>query len=1120
MKRKLVITTISLFLYSILLSQNWKQNLPRKEKKELTFFDYQKAFYEYWDNYNVISGKYIDKNGKEVKAEGYKNFKRWEYFWESRIDLKTGKLQKDKYFEELKTYKKQLNANKSRFAWTSLGPSSTGGGYAGIGRVATIAFHPNDNNYFWIGAPAGGLWKTTDGGNNWTPLTENNEVQGVSAIAIPSDFSSSQTIYIGTGDRDAFDNNSIGILKSTDAGLSWQTTGLVFQAKDSEVINAMLISPTDNNNIFAATSNGLYISLDAGNNWTLTSNIEFIDIEFKPNNSNIIYASTRSGKVYKSSDTGNNWTEILNTNGGNRVEIAVSSDAPERLYVLGANSANGLKGIWRSYDSGDNFNLVFSGAILNWSTTGTGENNGQAWYDLAFDANPLDANNLYVGGVNSWKSIDGGDSWTLANHWYGGGGVQDVHADKHFFKFIPNTSILFECNDGGIYKTNNGTNWTHLANGLSISQMYGLSTAQSHPNMTITGLQDNGTKAILGDGNWYDVMGGDGMKSLIDFTNEQIQYGSSQYGNIKRTNNAWASSVWITPPENDNGPWVTQYVLDPNNNNTLYVGRNSLWKSNNKGDSYENIGNYGNLKSIAVAPSNSNIIYIASATIIRKSINSGASWNSITSGLPTGSNVINDIAIKHNDNSVLWVALGEYTADGVYQSTDGGESWTNISSGLPEIPVNTIIQNKFETNETQLFAGTDFGVYIKNGNDDWILYGTNMPKVVVSELDIYYDNNTPSNSRLRAATYGRGLWEIPLELSGNFVPYITSSAASNITENSATAEGEIINNYGFNILESGIVISAEPNPLLGKPGVSVFQTSPTVTGGTFSINLSSLSSGTRYYYKAYAINQNGTGYGNEIIFNTNCSIIQSVPYNQDFENFGMMPLCWSEEILNGSNVHWTFGELPIYFSHAGQYCAYVDNNTIADDKTLLIMPVYDFSAYSNLHISFWHIQAPIFSFQDELKVLYKNDYNDTWNEIAYYSNAVNEWTQKNINLPNLSSTYYIAFEANEKRGKGVGIDDITISEGLVDIQQIETDDIKIYPNPSKEIFNISLSNSQLIKSLISINITDITGKQIKSFTANKLNNKIELKIQSSKKGFYFINLIFENKTYSYKIIMI
>jgi len=230
--------------------------------------------------------------------------------------------------------------------------------------------------------------------------------------------------------------------------------------------------------------------------------------------------------------------------------------------------------------------LIFDDkSLLNWSTDGNGTNNGQAWYDLALAADPNNANILYCGGVNTWKSTDGGYTWQLNNHWYGGGGVPAVHADKHYLQFRPGTSTLYECNDGGIYVSTNGSTWTDLSNTLFISQIYKMSTAQTVPDVTITGLQDNGTK-MREAGNWYDVIGGDGMGCIVDPTDENTQYGSLYYGQIYRTYNMWNSSIDISQniPGGAAGAWVTPYTLDPNDHTILYVGYNTLWKSIDQGN--------------------------------------------------------------------------------------------------------------------------------------------------------------------------------------------------------------------------------------------------------------------------------------------------------------------------------------------------------------------------------------------------------------------------------------------------------------------------------------------------------------------------------------------------------
>lgn len=185
------------------------------------------------------------------------------------------------------------------------------------------------------------------------------------------------------------------------------------------------------------------------------------------------------------------------------------------------------------------------------------------------------------------------------------------------------------------------------------------------------------------------------------------------------------------------------------------------------------------MQSLAVAPSNSQYIYAATYSTIYKTTNGGSSWTDISSGLPVSLNNLTYISVKDDDPNTVWVSFSGFNPDGVYKTTNGGSSWTNISTGLPSLPVNCVIQNKLNTGEEELYAGTDVGVYVKIGSDDWTSFFDGLPNVVVNELEIYYDETTPANSLIRAATFGRGLWESDL-WTALPVP-ITDFEADNLT---------------------------------------------------------------------------------------------------------------------------------------------------------------------------------------------------------------------------------------------------------------------------------------------------------------------------------------------------
>lgn len=763
MKNFYLLLILSFFTVQ-LNAQQWTEKLP--EKGTYTFFDYQKAFNDYWEPFQVKNG-YFFENGEKQKAPGWKQFKRWEYFWVNRVDQKTGefpKVELTKIYQEYVLDKQ--NGRSESGDWVSLGPNSSPGGYAGIGRINCVQFHPTNANTFWIGAPAGGIWVTQNGGISWDILNNNTDVIGVSDIVIPSDYATSGTIYIATGDRDHWDNRSIGVLKSTDQGATWQATGLAFTVSQGENTYRMLLDPTNNQTILAATTDGLYKTTDGGTNWAKLTTYEFIDMEYKPGNFSTLYGSTTNGKIYLSTNGGTSWTQVHNA--GSRIELAVSADEPTWVYALVSNSSSALYGVYKSINSGSSFSQIYDGApsghnLLGWNSDGTGTS-GQGWYDLSLAADPIDANNVYLGGVNTWRTIDGGITWNIANHWWGDG-VPAVHADKHNLKFNAVNGNLYEVNDGGVYKTSNGTSWTHLSNGIINSQIYRLSVSQTDAQTTIIGLQDNGTKAIL-SGEWNDVIGGDGMECLIDYTDKNVQYGSLYYGDIERTTNSWGSSTSISNniPGGANGAWVTPYIIDPVNNQTLYVGYEDLWKTTNRGNSFTKIGDFsdGDLQSIAICQSNPSVIVVGTYTKLQKTTDGGLTWSTITSNLPASSYGVTYITIKATDANTIWATLSSYNGNSVYKTTNGGSTWTNITGSLPSIPANTIVQNQLNTDEEELYVGTDAGVYMKFGNAGWVHFSEGLPNVVVDELEIYYDAANDANSKLRAATFGRGLWESDL----------------------------------------------------------------------------------------------------------------------------------------------------------------------------------------------------------------------------------------------------------------------------------------------------------------------------------------------------------------------
>ncbi|MEE9431721.1 MAG: T9SS type A sorting domain-containing protein [Melioribacteraceae bacterium] len=858
MKQNLTTLKIAslLFLYVLFsevsfAQQSSSQQLLDESPKVQTIHELSKNFNDKWEKYNVDNGYYFE-NGKKTKAPGWKIFKREEWYWEQRVNIKTGEFPQTNAATEYAKLEKSVKKTDYTESWTNLGTNSSTGGYSGIGRINCIEFHPTDANTFWVGSPAGGIWKTTDGGSSWTVLNDDMPVLGVSDIGLPHDFNgtTNNTIYIATGDRDGgslwslgggqgSDNVSVGVYKSTDGGTTWNPTSLTFFKGFGNKVTKLLMHPTNSLIIYASTLFGIYKTIDGGTIWSKINFDKIIDMEFKPGDPNTIYASTTGyysttwnrydSYVVKSTDAGATWSTMRTYFDARRVELAVTPADNSLLYALVCNGSGGLEGIFKSTSGGflSKVNSLSTGNMLGYYSDGSGSSSGQGTYDLCIAVSPTNADEVYIGGINTWKSTDGGSTWINNNMWtsgvtYNKGTPQSpvVHADKHALEFQPGTNNLFEGNDGGIYKTaDGGSTWQDLTNGMVISQLYRIGVSQTNSNIVLTGLQDNGSK-LFNTGVWSDVKGGDGMECIVDYSNSNYMYATYVRGQITRSDLAFPSfghGVNISsniPGGQPTGAWVTPYIIDPNNSSTLFAGFNKVWKTTNRGDSWtsasDQLSGSNKLRSLAIAPSNSLVLYTADQTNMWKTTDGGvtSAWTSIT--LPALSHSITYIAVHPTDPNTLWFTVGGYTTEQkVYESTDGGSTWSSISTGLPNLPIMSIVHYKKATDRNVLFVGTDLGVYVKDGTNDWAEYNSGLPSVVVSELEIYY---APSGSdKLRAGTFGRGLWEtgidaaLPVELS--------SFSISTTKDDNVSLKWETeteVNNYGFEI-ERKIQVSSIEN---------------------------------------------------------------------------------------------------------------------------------------------------------------------------------------------------------------------------------------------------------------------------------------------------------------------
>ncbi len=344
-------------------------------------------------------------------------------------------------------------------------------------------------------------------------------------------------------------------------------------------------------------------------------------------------------------------------------------------------------------------------------------------------------------------------SWT-------GFGAPYIHADIHHLIYLNSTSY-FAADDGGVNKTSNsGSNWNDLSNGLEVAEQYSIGLSASSATTWITGWQDNGTNVATG-ATWAEDLGGDGMTCFIDNTNNNNLYGETYEGGFNYSSNAGATFNSIGIATGETAAWNTPWLQDPKASKTLFAGYENIWRSTNRGTSWTKISAWGSaniyINALAIAPSNDQYLYAASYNVIEATSNQGTTWTNVGAGLPIGTASITNIKVDPNNPLRVWVTFSGYSAtDKVYQSVNGGTSWTDISTGLPNLPVNCIA---YQGNGADaMYVGTDMGVYYRdtiNTGGSWVSYNAGLPNVMIADLKIY----APSNL-LRAATYGRGTWQV------------------------------------------------------------------------------------------------------------------------------------------------------------------------------------------------------------------------------------------------------------------------------------------------------------------------------------------------------------------------
>lgn len=721
------------------------------------------------------------------RGQGFKQLERFIELHRSRLNAEGKMLTGSEVlhsWEEVKSFHQSRSLSGN---WYPLGPIiddvTSHDMIEGVGRMQAIAFHPQNPQYMLAGAPAGGIWRSFDGGQTWSTNTDYLPTLGVSAIAF--DPANPQIVYAGTGDRDASDAPGMGVLKSTDGGETWSffNTGI-----ENATVGCIRFQP-GTGDVFVGSDDGILKSSDGGITWIQASqnSANYRDFEFHPTNGQIIY-STSSGKFFRSENGGEDWDWIVEEIGNNsRMSIAVTPLEPDVVYVI-KTSTYAFAGFYKSTDTGLTFTeMSVSPNIMGWAADGSSAG-GQAWYDLCLEADHEVSGVVYAGGIRLKKSTDSGATWEDINPNY-------VHVDQHEMAINPHNNDLYVCNDGGLYHYIENDEWLDISSGIVTGQIYQIGQSPHNPNHTLSGFQDNGTMVYDGV-YWQRRGGGDGFECAYDFTQENWRYGSIYYGDIYRTTPAVVNQKicgFDLLNIDEEGPWNTSYKLSEHDStaNTMFVGLKNVWRSTNiktpERDSIvwvkisNNLSNNStNINEIEISCVNENMVYAAkdNKKLYRSNnaLSDNPTWTTLNNFLPIAQAPVNGIETNPLDSNIVYICYNS----NVYKSSDQGETWISLSESMPDIVTNCIVLDKTDPGLEALYVGTDMGIYYRDTLlGEFIPFNDGFPfSSRVTELEIYY-GETPGQNRIKASTYGRGLWESDLySAETNAFPAVASITSS------------------------------------------------------------------------------------------------------------------------------------------------------------------------------------------------------------------------------------------------------------------------------------------------------------------------------------------------------
>jgi hypothetical protein len=796
--------------------------------------------------------KRLPEGEKELPVEKYLEA------WEAVKNMPLYSTVKGRFLNEAEknealTNSKLAEGPEALGTWSPLGPGNIGG------RTRALLIDPTNASVMYAAGVAGGVWKTTNGGSSWSALTDTLSNIAVSSLAM--DPNNPNVIYAGTGE--GFLNGDAvrgaGIFKTDNGGASWSALSPTTSNTNFYYVNDIVVSKVNSQNVYAATRTGIWRSLNGGASWTQVLNGSGVngclDLAIRTDQAAVDYIFASCGTftqatIYRNTDAAGagTWVSSYTDTGMRRTSLAIAPSNQNVIYALASNSSHAMHKVLRSTNGGATWttqvdsstpnitskiqlsNPVFANYDVCFSTTGNNSTGGQGWYDNVIAVDPLDSNRVWTGGVDLFRSDDGGANWGQASHWWAAStNPRFVHADNHTIVFHPqydgtNNKTMFVGNDGGVFRTtdaraatatgatamcntNNGSVfWTSLNNGYAVTQFY---HGVPYPNGTtyFGGTQDNGTirGTDAGGANaWSSILGGDGGYVAVDPTNTNNLYAETQNTDIRKSTDGGASFSPAKTGIVGSGEFITPFTMDPSNSQRLWTGTSVMYRTiNGAGTWVQSSAALGaNVSAIAISRQDGNRILAGTGngTVRRTTTGLTDAAASVWASSTPRNAYVSSVAFDPNNSSIAYATYSTFGGTKVFRSTDGGAIWTGIGgtgvNTLPDIPVHSIVIDPGNSN--RLYIGTDIGVFTSaDSGANWVPENTGFPNTIVESLAI---NTVGSNSTLFAFTHGRGVWRVSLSSVVNCVPtaIVFGQTVNGTLDSSCTnTNGHAVKSYTF-----------------------------------------------------------------------------------------------------------------------------------------------------------------------------------------------------------------------------------------------------------------------------------------------------------------------------------